>query len=760
LSDSQLIQAKVLIVDDQEPNQTLLEGLLKKQGYSNYMSLSDPRQVVSTVQEWAPDIILLDLMMPHMDGFAVMHALKALVARDDYLPILVLTADVTSEAKSRALSEGAMDFLTKPFDANEVTLRVNNLLQTRFLHLELQNQNAILEVKVRERTRALQESEARARVLLKAMPDMMFRLDRNGVVLDYKANKTELYAQSVDGLIGKRNKDVSPAWFGALVEHYIEATLATSEMQIFEYRLPIRGRGLRTYEARMVASGADEVTAVVRDVTEQKQAEKEVKYQARLLRHINDAVIATDDQFRITAWNRAAEKMYGWSSKEVIGRNVSEILSFGLSDEQQAKGRELLLEGSSVDRREAIHQRKDGQTLYVEENTIALMDEHSKLTGYVTVNRDVTERKRAEEHMQLQFQRLKALRAIDIAISSSFNLNLTLDILLHQVISVLNTDAAVVLLFNPQTSTLEYAASRGFRSTAIRESKVRLGEGFAGKAILEHRSLHIPNLMETGDEFTRARLINAEGFVAYYCMPLIVKGEAKGVLEIFHRSVLAGSSDWLDFLEALAAQAAIAIDNATLFEDLQRSNRELLDAYDATIEGWSYALDLRDKETEGHTQRVTEMTLDLAHRFGFTDEKLRYIRWGALLHDIGKVGIPDNILLKPDNLTEDEWESMKKHPTFAYEMLSPIRYLQPALEIPYCHQEKWDGTGYPRGLKGEAIPLVARLFAVVDVWDALRSDRPYRKAWTIEKTKEYIRSQAGRHFDPKVVEYFLNSIKV
>lgn len=493
------------------------------------------------------------------------------------------------------------------------------------------------------------------------------------------------------------------------------------------------------------------------DITERKRSADKLNYHARLLRHINDAVIATDDQLHITAWNRAAEKMYGWSSKEVMGRNVSEILSSGLTDEQQAEARELLME-SSASRREEIHQCEDGRSIYVETNTIALIDEHGKMTGYVSVNRDITERKRAEEQTQLQLQRLRALRAIDIAISSSFNLSLTLEILLDHVIAQLNSDAAAVLLFDPSTKTLEYAASRGFRSTAIREARVRLGEGIAGTAILERRLIHIPNLMESGREFTRTALIIGESFVDYYCVPLIVKGDVKGVLEIFHRSVLAGSREWLDFLETLAGQAAIAIENATLFEDLQHSNRELFQAYDATIEGWSHALDLRDKETEGHTQRVTEMTLNLARAFGLPEEELLYVRWGALLHDIGKMGVPDNILLKPGELTHEEWQIMRQHPEFAYNMLAPITYLRRALDIPYYHHEKWDGTGYPRGLKGEEIPLVARLFAVVDIWDAVRSDRPYRPAWTKEKALGHIESLSGAHLDPRVVNKFLELI--
>ena len=198
-----------------------------------------------------------------------------------------------------------------------------------------------------------------------------------------------------------------------------------------------------------------------------------------------------------------------------------------------------------------------------------------------------------------------------------------------------------------------------------------------------------------------------------------------------------------------------AILRAILHEQIVRDAAALVLAYDATIAGWSHALDLRDKETEGHTLRVAEMALALARAMGLSEAELTHLRRGALLHDIGKMGIPDSILHKPAQLTDEEWRIMRRHPTYAYEMLSPIDYLRPALDVPYCHHEKWDGSGYPRGLKGEQIPLIARIFAVADVWDALRSDRPYRAAWPEDKVRNNIREQAGTHFDPTPVEVFL-----
>ena len=190
---------------------------------------------------------------------------------------------------------------------------------------------------------------------------------------------------------------------------------------------------------------------------------------------------------------------------------------------------------------------------------------------------------------------------------------------------------------------------------------------------------------------------------------------------------------------------------------LEKSNVELFQAYDETIEGWSRALDLRDNETEGHSLRVTQLTLDLASKFEFSADDLIHVRRGALLHDIGKMGVPDHILLKPGPLTDEEWVIMKKHTTFAFDLLSPIHFLKAAIDIPLCHHEKWDGTGYPRGLKGEEIPFAARIFAIADVWDALRSDRPYRAAWSKEKTFDHIKSVSGTHFDPNILKVCLET---
>jgi HD-GYP domain-containing protein (c-di-GMP phosphodiesterase class II) len=369
-----------------------------------------------------------------------------------------------------------------------------------------------------------------------------------------------------------------------------------------------------------------------------------------------------------------------------------------------------------------------------------------------------------------RLEQLESLSKIDLAISSSLDLKITLGVILDQVTSRLRVDAADILLLRPHTQVLEFAAGRGFRDEArIGGARVRLGDEYAGRVALERRTISVPDLREpqtasphepgTAPERFLTFLITREQFVSYAAAPLIAKGQALGVLEVYRRTPLDPDPAWLAFLEAVAGQAAIAVDNAALFDTLQRSNVELARAYDTTLEGWSRAMDLRDKETEGHTQRATTLTVRLARAMGVREDLLVHVRRGALLHDIGKMGIPDAVLLKPDSLTEEEWTRMRRHPEYARDLLQPIDYLRPALAIPYMHHEKWDGSGYPQGLRGEEIPLEARIFAIVDVWDALTSDRPFRPAWSKEKALAHIREQSGKHFDPKVTTEFIKLIE-
>ncbi len=362
---------------------------------------------------------------------------------------------------------------------------------------------------------------------------------------------------------------------------------------------------------------------------------------------------------------------------------------------------------------------------------------------------------RLYEESQRRLSQVQALHAIDLEIATSFDLFVTLHVLLVHITEQLNVDSAAILLFQDGQHRMEFAAGCGFRTRNVERSLLAHSQAFADQAAIQRQTVYRSNLFHGENDQVRPLKISQSGNVTLIASPLISKGEVKGVLEVYCYEGFDPDPEWKEFLDSFASLSAITIDNAQLFNDLQNKNIELEVAYNATIQGWSGALELRDKETQGHTERVADLTLRLARYMGIPEAELVHIHRGALLHDIGKMAIPDAILLKPGDLTEEEWKVMKRHPVIAYELLYPISYLRSSLDIPYNHHERWDGGGYPRGLRGEEIPLAARIFSVIDVWDALTSERPYRADWSIREAYEYIRDQSGSYFDPKVVDAFL-----
>ena len=497
--------------------------------------------------------------------------------------------------------------------------------------------------------------------------------------------------------------------------------------------------------------------AVFDVITERKTAEERLLESETKLRSIisnsRDAIGVSNQGKHVFA-NPAYVSMFGYA-------NADELIGVPILDLVALESREMVLEN--------IRDRARGLPAPSEYEIIALRKDNTKFNMEVRLStyslkgeeytqvimRDITARKQAEKQIGDQVKKLNALHVIDSAIQSSLDMQTTLETVLEQVTGQLNVDAASVLLQNKTTLKLERACNNGFDSVTPQYLDLITRRGYPERIFMERQPVRILNLGELLDELAPGHSGGEECFASYTGVPLTAKDQVVGVLEVYHRTLLDPDAEWLDFLETLASQTAIAIDNKLLFENLQGSNLDLTQAYDATIEGWSHAIDLRDKETEDHTLRVTQMTLRLARLMGVGEPDLVHIRRGALLHDLGKIGVPDNILLKKMELDAAEWEVMRRHPVFAYDMLAPIDYLKPALDIPYCHHEKWDGSGYPRGIKGEEIPLAARIFAVVDVWDALTSDRPYRKAWSKSKTLDYIREENGAHFDPQIVMKFL-----
>ncbi len=507
--------------------------------------------------------------------------------------------------------------------------------------------------------------------------------------------------------------------------------------------LPVVEREIREAEIRRARLEAEEALR------------KSEELYRTLIETSPDAIVVTDLETRVRMTNPQALRLLGVQSFSEL-EGIRWVDSFApLQGESVQHVLDTLRRTERVETAELLLSPRGRPPFFAELSGSLLASNRGKPDSMLFVLRDISSRKSAEQQIRMQLERLAALRTIDAAITASVDLRVTLMVLLDELTGQLRVDAADVLLLHPNSQILRCIADRGFRFGRLKEVSLNLNRGNAGRVALERRMVLLPEWDLREEDPERAGMLAAEGFSSYIAAPLVARGQVKGVLEIFQRRRLEPDPAWVSCLETMAEQAAIAIDNAMLFEDLQRTNIELTLAYDATIEGWSRALDLRDHATEGHAQRVTEATLRLARALGMPEADLVHARRGALLHDIGKMAIPDGILLKPGPLDEPEWEAMRRHPVSAFEWLAPISFLRPSLDIPYCHHERWDGTGYPRRLKGEQIPLAARIFAVVDNWDALRSNRPYRKAWPDDRVKMHLKSLAGTYFDASILQTFL-----
>lgn len=411
----------------------------------------------------------------------------------------------------------------------------------------------------------------------------------------------------------------------------------------------------------------------------------------------------------------ACYTLLGYLPEELIGHSLFEFIHpEDLSE--QLKAVSLLSPSQTVTNLRFRTRQKDGSLIWLETCVRAILDSQ---TGAITEihcsTRDITARRKAEEELRASEDRFRSL------VQNSY-----------EMILVISSEGKITFESPSATRILGYRP--GLLLNQSLESLIHPEDQATVRAVFKD----LTQKYELGDtiEFRARRANGTWVYLEALGTNLLDQPDVNGIVVILR-----------DISERRRSEV-----------DLQSAHDDLVQAYEATIEGWSRALDLRDHETEGHTQRVAEMTLKLARAIGIPEVELPHIRRGALLHDIGKMAIPDEILLKPDKLTDAEWLKMRRHPEYAYEMLYPIAYLRPALDIPHYHHEKWNGTGYPQKLKGDAIPLSARMFAVVDVWDALCSDRPYRAACRKSEAYDYIRSQAGEHFDPKMVKVFLDIV--
>ena len=643
---------RVLMIEDDLDDAHFAEDALQRSGYAVTALQVDSAAALDaalTGQTW--DLIICDYRMPTFSG---LDALALVRGRGLDLPFILMSGTAGEEIAVEALHAGADDYIVK-----------SNLAR-----LGPSVQRALRAAAERRERRQAEERLTTERDLLQtlidAIQDAIYVEDAELRFLRVNAAHARfLGAATTDELLGKCDFDYFPPDLARQFGAQERRILATGQpiLNDLEDQSSFHD-GRRWILASKVPLWQDGrvvgLVGISRDITALKQAEAE---RERFFTLSLDLLCLAGVDGYFKSVNPAFERTLGFTPEEMC---AEPFLHFVHPDDQAATlaETEKLASGISTISFENRYRCKDGTYRLMLWTAIPVAEEG---LIYCTA-RDITERKAMEERLHRQIGRISALHAIDSTIASSLDMRVTLAVFLEQVCVHLDVDAAQVLLLNSHLLTLEPAATRGFRGTRGHGPHLRVGEGHAGRAALAQRLVSAPAFAT--EHVVRLPLIVDEGFAAYAAAPLVARGQVRGVLAVFHRGPHAQDPEWLDFLVTLAGQVAIAIDNATLFTDLQQSNLELALAYDTTIEGWSRALDLRDRETEGHSRRVTAQTLALAEAMGVRGSELVHLRRGALLHDIGKMGVPDAILHKPGPLTKEEWVVMRKHPTNAYDLLS------------------------------------------------------------------------------------------
>ncbi len=628
--------------------------------------------------------------------------------------------------------------------------------------------------------------EAKFRTVIEQLSEGFLLVDENGIVMEWNQAEekitgipaTEAIGKSLrsimlglsfpEGNVPERMDDISEminarlkTGRGILFDHPIEYSIMTSDGSLRNMEqtiFPIQtGEGLR-------------VGAITRDVTQTRQfinaiQENEERYRS-LVETSPDGIMLTDMSGAMLSCNQRAADILGYDHPaELIGKNILRLIAPGERRRALENYNKVLVEGGIRDVEFPLA-RRDGREMIGEVSTNLVRDANGEPRFIMGIVRDITARKHNEQELRRLNRALRATSACNQAlVRAADELELFNEICNTIVVEGEYKFAWVALFVDAQEVLLPVAWYKK-ENSRLAEMLCRAENheygGPLSAAIAMRQPVVVENVALASYNQTWVASLRESELASMAALPLHYEGFAYGALLIYGNEPGAFDDNEMSLLNEMAADLSYGIhtlqvrtDRRVAWNLLEQSKSDLEKAYDATLEGWSRALELRERETAGHSKRVVQMTVDMSLALGACDGNCIHVRRGALLHDIGKMAIPDAVLLKPGPLSADEWVIMRQHPNYAYQLLKDITYLQQALEIPYNHHERWDGSGYPRGLKGEQIPIAARIFAVIDVWDALTSARPYRAAWPEKQALDYIREQAGISFDPRVVDAFL-----
>jgi putative nucleotidyltransferase with HDIG domain/PAS domain S-box-containing protein len=728
-----------LMLEDQADDAELIQIVLKKNFPGCGITHVDIRESFSEALSDAEtkfDIILSDWSLPGFDGLA---ALDMVQKRNLEMPFILVSGKIGEEAAIEAIHHGSYDYVLKD-NLSRLPTAIRHALE---LYERRKKEKEDADV-IQLQATALNASTSAAAIV-----------NRTGMVEWINPAFSDLSGYASNEMVGE---DIHDFMYGVCpfsFESILESDAIKKEYQCITVEK--KKNGDLYFEDRRICPVLDSSNMVhhfvilKRDITQAEQKKRELELELLLNETLARGYSPED----------VAERTFDFV-KSQFPNEKSKLCLFLDGDPSHCERFGESLENGDKRDKDFLFDFFDGErkigSLTVQLESPSAYDVR-RLLQLIAGNAQTALVDRIfKRKSELQLRRISFFNLVSKSVGSTLDFDSISQLILEQIQAALEADIVVLYMLDKENDEFVCKVSNGLKLNSLNNIRIKFGQPYVGIAAEEKRTTKVFDFSSIDPASPLGHVIKSEKINSQFCSPIIVGGKVTGVLEIFQRKPFIPSDEWFSYLEAMSFQTGIALEYGELYMELQKTYINLENSYEATIEGWSSALDLRDQETEGHSQRVTSLSIAMASKLGLDHEEVRRYRRGALLHDIGKIGIPDSILKKPGSLDKDEWKVMKSHPQMAANILKKIPYLADCIDIPLYHHERFDGKGYPTGLKGTEIPLSARVFSIIDVYDALTSDRPYRKAWTKTATIKYLRDMAGTQFDPAIVPVFIEMI--